>query len=339
MLKEQEDEFRKAEENVRPRSLDDFIGQDQVRAQLRVFLGAAKKLGKSLDHTIFYGNPGLGKTTLAQIMAAELGVNITTITGPMLERPGDLASILTNLQRNDILFIDEIHRIPIAVEEVLYPAMEDFKLDIVVGQGPAASTVRMPLDRFTLVGATTRLGLVSGPLRSRFGIDLHLDFYTTEDLARIVIRSASILGVSIDEEGALEIGRRSRGTPRIANRHLRRVRDYALQDGAGTITREVADRALSCMNVDEAGLDQMDRRILSVIINNYEGGPVGLKTLAVACSEDVRAIEDVYEPYLIQQGFLKRTSKGRVATVKSYHHLKIQVKGKTVQQLGLLDNK
>ena len=329
MLKEQEDEFRKAEENVRPRSLDDFIGQDQVRAQLRVFLGAAKKLGKSLDHTIFYGNPGLGKTTLAQIMAAELGVNITTITGPMLERPGDLASILTNLQRNDILFIDEIHRMPIAVEEVLYPAMEDFKLDIVVGQGPAASTVRMPLDRFTLVGATTRLGLVSGPLRSRFGIDLHLDFYTPEDLARIVIRSASILGVSIDEEGA----------PRIANRHLRRVRDYALQDGAGTITREVADRALSCMNVDEAGLDQMDRRILSVIINNYEGGPVGLKTLAVACSEDVRAIEDVYEPYLIQQGFLKRTSKGRVATVKSYHHLKIQVKGKTVQQLGLLDNK
>ena len=339
MLKEQEDEFRKAEENVRPRSLDDFIGQDQVRAQLRVFLGAAKKLGKSLDHTIFYGNPGLGKTTLAQIMAAELGVNITTITGPMLERPGDLASILTNLQRNDILFIDEIHRMPIAVEEVLYPAMEDFKLDIVVGQGPAASTVRMPLDRFTLVGATTRLGLVSGPLRSRFGIDLHLDFYTPEDLARIVIRSASILGVSIDEEGALEIGRRSRGTPRIANRHLRRVRDYALQDGAGTITREVADRALSCMNVDEAGLDQMDRRILSVIINNYEGGPVGLKTLAVACSEDVRAIEDVYEPYLIQQGFLKRTSKGRVATVKSYHHLKIQVKGKTVQQLGHLDNK
>lgn len=339
MLKEQEDEFRKAEENVRPRSLDDFIGQDQVRAQLRVFLGAAKKLGKSLDHTIFYGNPGLGKTTLAQIMAAELGVNITTITGPMLERPGDLASILTNLQRNDILFIDEIHRMPIAVEEVLYPAMEDFKLDIVVGQGPAASTVRMPLDRFTLVGATTRLGLVSGPLRSRFGIDLHLDFYTPEDLARIVIRSASILGVSIDEEGALEIGRRSRGTPRIANRHLRRVRDYALQDGAGTITREVADRALSCMNVDEAGLAQMDRRILSVIINNYEGGPVGLKTLAVACSEDVRAIEDVYEPYLIQQGFLKRTSKGRVATVKSYHHLKIQVKGKTVQQLGLLDNK
>ena len=339
MLKEQEDEFRKAEENVRPRSLDDFIGQDQVRAQLRVFLGAAKKLGKSLDHTIFYGNPGLGKTTLAQIMAAELGVNITTITGPMLERPGDLASILTNLQRNDILFIDEIHRMPIAVEEVLYPAMEDFKLDIVVGQGPAASTVRMPLDRFTLVGATTRLGLVSGPLRSRFGIDLHLDFYTPEDLARIVIRSASILGVSIDEEGALEIGRRSRGTPRIANRHLRRVRDYALQDGAGTITREVADRALSCMKVDEAGLDQMDRRILSVIINNYEGGPVGLKTLAVACSEDVRAIEDVYEPYLIQQGFLKRTSKGRVATVKSYHHLKIQVKGKTVQQLGLLDNK
>ena len=324
-------------ERLRPKTLDEYIGQKHLvgpGAVLRKMIDAGR-----ISSFILWGPPGVGKTTLAQIMAAELGVNITTITGPMLERPGDLASILTNLQRNDILFIDEIHRMPIAVEEVLYPAMEDFKLDIVVGQGPAASTVRMPLDRFTLVGATTRLGLVSGPLRSRFGIDLHLDFYTPEDLARIVIRSASILGVSIDEEGALEIGRRSRGTPRIANRHLRRVRDYALQDGAGTITREVADRALSCMNVDEAGLDQMDRRILSVIINNYEGGPVGLKTLAVACSEDVRAIEDVYEPYLIQQGFLKRTSKGRVATVKSYHHLKIQVKGKTVQQLGLLDNK
>ncbi len=315
------EDFRKADDNVRPRTLDDFIGQNDVRAQLKVFLGAARQLGKALDHTIFYGNPGLGKTTLAQIMAAELGVNIVTITGPMLERPGDLAAILTNLSRNDILFVDEIHRMPIAVEEVLYPAMEDFKLDIVVGQGPAASTVKMPLDRFTLVGATTRMGLVSAPLRSRFGIMLHLDFYSSEDLARVVRRSAGILGIGIDEEGALEIGRRSRGTPRIANRHLRRVRDYALQEGAPCITKDVADRALTCMRVDSEGLDQIDRRILSVIISHYEGGPVGIRTLAVACSEDVRALEDVYEPYLIQQGFLKRTSRGRMATPLAYKHI------------------
>ncbi len=317
----QEGDFRQADDNVRPRSLDDFIGQNNVRSQLKVFLGAAKQLGRALDHTIFYGNPGLGKTTLAQIMAAELGVNIVTITGPMLERPGDLAAILTNLSRNDILFVDEIHRMPIAVEEVLYPAMEDFKLDIVVGQGPAASTVKMPLDRFTLVGATTRMGLVSAPLRSRFGIVLHLDFYSPEDLAKVVRRSAGILGINIDEEGALEIGRRSRGTPRIANRHLRRVRDYALQENAPCVTRDVADRALSRMNVDREGLDQIDRRILQVIIGHYQGGPVGIRTLAVACSEDVRALEDVYEPYLIQQGFLKRTPRGRMATERAYMHL------------------
>lgn len=310
------------DDNIRPVALDDFIGQDNVRSQLKVFLGAAKKLGKSLDHAIFYGNPGLGKTTLAQIMAHELGVNIVSITGPMLERPGDLAAILTNLSPGDILFVDEIHRMPIAVEEVLYPAMEDFKLDIVVGQGPAASTVRMPLDRFTLVGATTRMGLVSSPLRSRFGIVLHLDFYTPEELALIVQRSARILNIDVDGEGALEIGRRSRGTPRIANRHLRRVRDYALQEGASTITKEVADRALLSMNVDAEGLDGMDRKILGVIMNHYDGGPVGLRTLAVACSEDARAIEEVYEPYLIQQGFLKRTSRGRVATTRAYTHLR-----------------
>ncbi|MDO5537235.1 MAG: Holliday junction branch migration DNA helicase RuvB [Desulfovibrionaceae bacterium] len=318
----QEEDFRQADDNVRPRTLGDFIGQNDVRAQLKVFLGAARQLGKALDHTIFYGNPGLGKTTLAQIMAAELGVNIVTITGPMLERPGDLAAILTNLSRNDILFVDEIHRMPITVEEVLYPAMEDFKLDIVVGQGPAASTVKMPLDRFTLVGATTRMGLVSAPLRSRFGIVLHLDFYSPEDLARIVQRSAGILGITVDEEGALEIGRRSRGTPRIANRHLRRVRDYALQEEAPCITKDVADRALTCMNVDREGLDQIDRRILSVIISHYEGGPVGIRTLAVACSEDVRALEEVYEPYLIQQGFIKRTPRGRVATPRAYMHMR-----------------
>ncbi len=322
MLDNEASGARLADDNVRPRTLDSFIGQDDVRAQLSVFLGAAKTLGKGLDHTIFYGNPGLGKTTLAQIMAAELGVNVVTITGPMLERPGDLAAILTNLSRNDILFVDEIHRMPVAVEEVLYPAMEDFKLDIVVGQGPAASTVKMPLDRFTLVGATTRMGLVSSPLRSRFGIVLHLDFYSPEDLARIVLRSAGILDIALDEDGALEIGRRSRGTPRIANRHLRRVRDYALQEGAERIGGEVADRALSRMGVDKEGLDQMDRRLLSVLIQNYEGGPAGLKTLAVACSEDVRALEEVYEPYLIRQGFLKRTSRGRVATAKAYMHLR-----------------
>ncbi len=318
---QQDGDFRQADDNVRPRSLNDFIGQNDVRSQLKVFLGATKQLGRALDHTIFYGNPGLGKTTLAQIMAAELGVNIVTITGPMLERPGDLAAILTNLSRNDILFVDEIHRMPIAVEEVLYPAMEDFKLDIVVGQGPAASTVKMPLDRFTLVGATTRMGLVSAPLRSRFGIVLHLDFYSPEDLARVVRRSAGILGISIDEEGALEIGRRSRGTPRIANRHLRRVRDYALQEHAPCVTKDVADRALTRMNVDREGLDQIDRRILKVIIGHYQGGPVGIRTLAVACSEDVRALEDVYEPYLIQQGFLKRTPRGRMATERAYMHL------------------
>ena len=317
----QEEDFRQTDENVRPRTLADFIGQRDLCSQLEVYLGAAKKLGRALDHTIFYGNPGLGKTTLAQIMAAELGVNIVTITGPMLERPGDLAAILTNLSKDDILFVDEIHRMPIAVEEVLYPAMEDFKLDIVVGQGPAASTVKMPLDRFTLVGATTRLGLVSSPLRSRFGIVLHLDFYSPEELARIVARSAKILDINIDEGGALEIGRRSRGTPRIANRHLRRVRDYALQEGAEVVTKDVADRALQRMNVDPEGLDQMDRKLLKVIIEHYEGGPVGLRTLAVACSEDVRAIEDVYEPYLIQQGFIKRTNRGRMATAKAYMHL------------------
>lgn len=318
----QEEGFRQTDENVRPRTLADFIGQKDLCSQLEVYLGAAKKLGRALDHTIFYGNPGLGKTTLAQIMAAELGVNIVTITGPMLERPGDLAAILTNLSKDDILFVDEIHRMPIAVEEVLYPAMEDFKLDIVVGQGPAASTVKMPLDRFTLVGATTRLGLVSSPLRSRFGIVLHLDFYSPEELARIVARSAKILDIAIDEGGALEIGRRSRGTPRIANRHLRRVRDYALQEGASVVTKDVADRALQRMNVDPEGLDQMDRKLLKVVIDHYEGGPVGLRTLAVACSEDVRAIEDVYEPYLIQQGFLKRTNRGRMATAKAYMHLR-----------------
>lgn len=309
------------EESVRPRSLADFIGQDELRANLRVYLDAARERGRALDHTIFFGNPGLGKTTLAQIMASELGVNLVCTSGPVLERSGDLAAILTNLSRNDILFVDEIHRMPIAVEEVLYPAMEDFKLDLVIGQGPAARTVKIDLEPFTLVGATTRMGLISSPLRDRFGIVARLEYYTPQDLARIVTRTARILGVAISPDGAEEIGRRSRGTPRIANRLLRRVRDFALVHGHETITGPQAAEAMQRMDVDPLGLDQMDRRLLEVIIRHYDGGPVGIKTLAVACSEEVRTIEDIYEPYLIQCGFLKRSPRGRIATAKAYKHL------------------
>lgn len=310
-----------SDESVRPARLDDFIGQDELRANLRVFMEAARDRKKPLDHTLFYGNPGLGKTTLAQIMAAELGVNLVCTSGPVLERSGDLAAILTNLGRHDILFVDEIHRMPIQVEEILYPAMEDFKLDLVIGQGPAARTVKIDVEPFTLAGATTRMGLISSPLRDRFGIVARLEYYTPEDLARIVRRSAKILGVEIDEDGALEIGRRSRGTPRIANRLLRRVRDFALVHGDGRVGKKEADSALARLDVDEQGLDEMDRKILGVIINHYDGGPVGVKTLAVACSEEVRTIEDIYEPYLIQRGFIKRTSRGRMATQRAYRHL------------------
>ena len=311
------------DESVRPRSLDDFIGQDELRANLRVYLGAARERGKALDHTLFYGNPGLGKTTLAQIMASELGVNLICTSGPVLERSGDLAAILTNLNRHDILFVDEIHRMPIAVEEVLYPAMEDFKLDLVIGQGPAARTVKIDLEPFTLVGATTRMGLISSPLRDRFGIVARLEYYTPDDLARVVQRTARILGVEVSTDGAAEIGRRSRGTPRIANRLLRRVRDFALVHGNGMVTGEQASAALKRMDVDELGLDQMDRKLLEVLIKHYDGGPVGMKTLAVACSEEVRTIEDIYEPYLIQCGFLKRTPRGRMATALAYRHMKL----------------
>ena len=311
------------DESVRPRSLDDFIGQDELRANLRVYLGAARERGKALDHTLFYGNPGLGKTTLAQIMASELGVNLVCTSGPVLERSGDLAAILTNLNRHDILFVDEIHRMPIAVEEVLYPAMEDFKLDLVIGQGPAARTVKIDLEPFTLVGATTRMGLISSPLRDRFGIVARLEYYTPDDLARVVQRTARILGVEVTSDGATEIGRRSRGTPRIANRLLRRVRDFALVHGNGTVTGDQASAALKRMDVDELGLDQMDRKLLEVLIKHCDGGPVGIKTLAVACSEEVRTIEDIYEPYLIQCGFLKRTPRGRMATALAYRHLKM----------------
>lgn len=314
------------DESVRPRSLDDFIGQEELRANLRVYLGAAKERGKALDHTLFCGNPGLGKTTLAQIMAAELGVNIICTSGPVLERSGDLAAILTNLARHDILFVDEIHRMPVTVEEVLYPAMEDFKLDLVIGQGPAARTVKIDLEPFTLVGATTRMGMLSSPLRDRFGIVARLEFYSPGDLACIVTRTAGILGVDITACGADEIGRRARGTPRIANRLLRRVRDFALMHGGGSITGEQAAGAMERMDVDEHGLDQMDRKLLDVLIRVYEGGPVGIKTLAVACSEEVRTLEDIYEPYLIQCGFLKRTPRGRMATGKAYMHMKLALR-------------
>ncbi|MDR2604465.1 MAG: Holliday junction branch migration DNA helicase RuvB [Desulfovibrio sp.] len=309
------------DEQLRPGKLDEFIGHEDLRANLKVYLKAAREREQALDHVLFHGNPGLGKTTLAQIMASELGVNMVSTSGPVLERSGDLAAILTNLSRNDILFVDEIHRMPITVEEVLYPALEDFKLDLVIGQGPGARTVKIDLEPFTLVGATTRIGLLSSPLRDRFGVIMRLEFYSPEELARIVKRTARILDVSITEEGALEIGRRSRGTPRIANRLLRRVRDFSVVGGAAGIDFAEAADALSRMDVDESGLDQMDRKLLSVLIEYYGGGPAGLKTLAVACSEDVRTIEDIYEPYLIQSGFLKRTPRGRVATAKAYRHL------------------
>ena len=309
------------DDSIRPQRLDDFIGQEELRANLRVYLGAARERGQAMDHVLFYGNPGLGKTTLARIMAAELGVNLITSSGPVLERSGDLAAILTNLSRHDILFVDEIHRMPISVEEVLYPAMEDFKLDLVIGQGPAARTVKLDIEPFTLVGATTRLGLLSSPLRDRFGIVSRLEFYTPEELARVVLRAARILDVPVTEDGALEIGRRSRGTPRIANRLLRRVRDFASVYGGGVVDGEQARNALARMDVDQLGLDEMDRKILTLLIEHFDGGPVGVKTLAVACSEEVRTLEDIYEPYLIQCGFLKRTPRGRVATVKAYKHL------------------
>ena len=311
------------ENNLRPRTLDEYIGQDDIKESLRVFIEAAKQRGDALDHVLLHGYPGLGKTSLATIISHELGVNIRATSGPVIEKPGDLAAILTNLEPRDVLFIDEIHRLNPVVEEILYPAMEDFQIDIIIGQGPSARTIKLDIPPFTLVGATTRAGLLSPPLRDRFGVMLRLDFYKPEELTRIVERSAQILGVRIEDEGAFEVAKRSRGTPRIANRLLKRVRDFAEVKADGVITREVAVQALSMLDVDELGFDSMDRKILRLIIEQYDGGPVGIDTLAAALSEEKGTLEDVYEPYLIQQGYIKKTPRGRIATRRAYEHLGI----------------
>lgn len=308
------------EGSLRPSTLEEYVGQDKVKEQLRIFIQAAKERGEHLDHVLFYGPPGLGKTTLAHIIAAELGVQIRLTSGPAIERPGDLAAILTNLSPRDVLFIDEIHRLSRAVEEVLYPAMEDFALDIVIGKGPSARSIRLDLPKFTLVGATTRAGMLSSPLRDRFGVVARLEFYPPEDLARIVKRSAAILGVEIDDAGALEIARRSRGTPRVANRILRRVRDYSQIRAEGRITDEVAREALDFFDIDPMGLDRTDRRMILAIIDKFDGGPVGVDTIAAAISEERDTIEDLYEPYLMQLGYLDRTPRGRVVTRLGYEH-------------------
>ena len=313
------------DENIRPQNLDEFIGQEELKRNLKVFIKAAKERNQAIDHILLYGNPGLGKTTLARIIASELGVNLITSSGPVIERGADLAAILTNLSTNDILFIDEIHRLHPAVEEILYPAMEDFKLDLVIGQGPGARTVKIDLEPFTLIGATTRIGLLSSPLRDRFGVIFRLSFYSPEDLAKIIQRSARVFQIEITREGALEIGRRSRGTPRIANRLLRRVIDFAMVEEDEKITKEVARRALDRLDIDPLGLDSMDRKILNILIKRFGGGPVGIKTIATACCEEIRTIEEIYEPYLIQLGFIKRTPRGRVATQRAYKHLKIKI--------------
>ena len=328
-----------AEVSLRPQTLDEFIGQAAARANLKVFVEAARGRGEALDHVLFVGPPGLGKTTLAQIMARELGVNFRSTSGPVIAKAGDLAALLTNLEDRDVLFIDEIHRLSPAVEEILYPAMEDFQLDLIIGEGPAARSVKIDLARFTLVAATTRLGLITNPLRDRFGIPVRLDFYSADELETIVRRGARILSLNMSDDGAREIAMRARGTPRIAGRLLRRVRDFANVAGAEVVNREVADEALSRLEVDALGLDNLDRRYLGIIARNFGGGPVGIETIAASLSEPRDAIEDIIEPYLIQQGFLQRTPRGRVLAANAWRHLGLEAPKDIAQrQIGLFED-